>query len=136
MGVFLVASYPDGKNVRAEDFTLKLSISESDGVSCVADRGTWVSALVTFADLRLSDFQSAEKRSAAFSEALQGRLAAAAKWLGERRETLRQMARDGLGMFLLLDAFIDQDQFEIDLPPALLLACGECDVKIKVLTND
>ena len=135
--VSLRGFYRDGRNVSPGVFLVPLDLSPSDSiVETTCDRGPWQSALVVFSRRRIGDFRSASEPHEAFAAALASDLLNLETWLEAHGRQVAAVKASGVEMDVFLDLWIEQDQLEICLPPPLLLACGQLDLKIEMITND
>jgi hypothetical protein len=84
-----------------------------------------------------SDFSEAEEPWEAFAEELRKRLFAAKKWLQKQPTDLfATLRKKGLVTDIFIDAWIDSDQFDLDLPPEFLSECGKHGLTLSIVTND
>jgi hypothetical protein len=99
--------------------------------------------MVYFATVRLSSFADVDDSTdpgaphEAFFAATVDAFRATARAL-ERRPpaVLAAMRERGLSLRLFVELRMDQDQMELSLPPELLLACGQHDLEIHIISND
>ncbi len=90
-------------------------------------RVTVRAGVVTSGPFKHSDLERA------FHEAL----ATTADWLASQDHSVFEDLRAwGASAELILDIWVSQDQFEVILPPALMLACSERLLPIHIITND
>jgi hypothetical protein len=76
-------------------------------------------------------------KSVAFATAVQAGLVRAAKWLAQQPPAVfEQLRADGRVTDLFVGGWIEQDQFELDLPPEILQACGTLGLTVSICTND
>ncbi len=135
--ISLIASFADGRNVTEDAFVRPLRASVGDRVIRVeSNKGEWRSARVEFMNRRADEFRDADEPSEAFARDIADTLAFVARWIDERRTELLRIHAAGLGVVLLLNLFIDQDQMDWLLPPALLRAAGAAEIPIQTITND
>lgn len=84
-----------------------------------------------------SEFANADEPSESFAAELETRLTKAAGWLNKQPDSLfKSLRKSGYSTELLFTGWIDCDQMDLDLPPALLAACGKHGLKISIVTND
>ena len=84
-----------------------------------------------------SEFANDEEPSESFAAELETRLVKAAGWLDKQPDSLFSSLRSsGFKTDLLFTGWIDCDQMDLDLPPALLSSCGKHGLKISIITND
>ncbi|MCR9116607.1 MAG: hypothetical protein NXI22_06620 [bacterium] len=92
---------------------------------------------VNVTSIEIGEFTETEEPTEAFVAELENRLVAAAHWLDRQPDTLFRSLRDsGYFTILLFTGWIDCDQLDLDLPPALLSACGRLGLKVSIITND
>ncbi len=64
-------------------------------------------------------------------------LVRAADWLARQPPSLfKEFRTAGRGTDLLIEGWIDQDQFDLDLPVEFLRACGVLGLSVSICTND
>jgi hypothetical protein len=133
----LIGSYQDGRNVSSKDFTELLQLPATHWpVRIEADRGPWASAFVEFLDLTLNAFDNEPEPYAAFDREIHQRIEVACKWLTSQSDRVKALTDSGLTLCFLIDMQIDNDQLDLTIPPDLLLACGQCQIPIQLITND
>lgn len=127
----LVASRSDGKNVGKSEFVDLLDV---EGFATTSDRGAWASSTVELLTLRCSDF-SGDEPYEAFSSALSSGLETTAQWLSRNSRALARRPTE-LKVMVLLEATIDQDQIDLEIPPVLMSACGQCSASLQIVSNE
>lgn len=127
-----------GGRVAYADFFPALVIPDSDRFpKSGAEPGGQATALVRFAELNISDFQHRPDPWHEFGEALIGRLTEVGEWLRERpKAAFVDFSERGIRVDLLLQMWIDCDQMDLALPPALSGVCGDYGIGIVVTTNE
>ena len=96
-----------------------------------------MAALVVMAAIEIGEFVDTDETSEAFEIALRVRLVAAGDWLSRQSVSVFEDIRGaGLKCDVFIGGWIDCDQFDLDLPPNFLLACGERGLEITICTND
>jgi len=137
ISISLIGNYSDGRNVGVDDFKRPLSISKSDQiVKVTVDRGPWANGVVVFMRGDIRSYASEPDPDEAFEKEIQDVCEYVAGWLAKRTTILHKMISARLDLFLLIDMWITQNQMDLDLPPSLLLVCGESKIKIQLITND
>ena len=138
LSVNLRASHPQGSRVSHDSFVGHLSIEPIDPVvNVVKSKSQWMAALVVMVAIEIGEFVDAEEPSEAFVTALRERLIAAGDWLSRQPISVFDTIRNGgFRCDVFISGWIDCDQFDLDLPPNLLLACGERGLEITICTND
>lgn len=92
---------------------------------------------VDLMSIEISELAETEEPNEAFAAELEGRLMNIAHWLEKQPvDVFSSLRENGFFTNLLFTGWIDCDQLDLDLPPALLLACGRLGLKISVITND
>ena len=141
--IALQASRSDGQGVTDAEFLEPLAIRSGEVAATRADGGPWMSGLVYFAVVRLSDFNDVDTttdagaQSDAFFSAVVEAFRTAARFLDERSPAVTgAMRSSGLSLRLFVDVRMDQDQMELELPPELLAACGRHGMGVFIISND
>ena len=76
-------------------------------------------------------------RSEAFAAAIHQGLIRAADWLARQPPALfEELRMAGRVSDIFVGGWIDQDQFDLDLPAVFLQACGMLGLSISICTND
>jgi hypothetical protein len=87
--------------------------------------------------VELKAFEDEEEPTEAFVAAVGDGLLRAAGWLGRQPvEVFEKVRAAGGGGDLFVGGWIERDQFDLDLPPELLRACGTLGLPISICTND
>ena len=134
--VCLRAWRSSGEIVGRELFDL-LSYREGDAVRIKESTSAYQTSLIFFVDESLEEHTDATERHESFNSAIEARLLSAAAWLESRDPDAFDRCRAaGLQVDVLIYSWIDQDQFEVTLPPSFLRACGNAGLSIEVITND
>ncbi|PHR92737.1 MAG: hypothetical protein COA78_33280 [Blastopirellula sp.] len=124
--------YTGGKPKPAE-FLDQLVVDTNDNVK----KRKTPSPRVDVMFIERSEFTSDEEPSESFAAELETRLTEAAGWLNKQPTSLfKSLRKSGFNTRLLFTGWIDCDQMDLDLPPALLKACGKHGLKISIITND
>ncbi|MEO8393218.1 MAG: hypothetical protein ABI700_09520 [Chloroflexota bacterium] len=72
-----------------------------------------------------------------FAQALDAELEHIAGWLAHRPAgAIKRLQDSGVKVDLLIEAWIDRDQFDLSLPSSFLLACGKQNIPVVITTND
>jgi len=91
---------------------------------------------VVFVNELLSQFKSDEPFEE-LTTSVNIKLIEAAKWLNSINRSVFDFLRDdNIKLKVIVTAWIDQDQFDLELPSDFLLACGQQGLPILVVTND
>jgi hypothetical protein len=76
-------------------------------------------------------------RSEAFDAAVREGLVRAAEWLAHQPPAVfEDLRKAGHKTDVFIGGWIDQDQFDLNLPPEFLRACGTLGLTISICTND
>jgi hypothetical protein len=76
-------------------------------------------------------------KSEAFAAAVHDGLVRAAKWLARQQpEVFERLRADGRVTDVFVGGWMEQDQFDLDLPPEILRACGTLGLTLSICTND
>jgi len=137
LSVNLVASFKNGDNVPFETFLGKLMPSQESPYKYKKSKGAWESALIVLAEEELKNYASDDEPSESFFAAINSKFNDAANWLSNIENRLFEEFREiGLSLSLIIDSWIDQDQFELKIPPKFLAECGNKGIELYVITND
>lgn len=132
--------YRPGEGVVALSDLAPLNLDPQDNEvrELVAGRGPGATALVSFFRATLEDYSnSGVDADGAFDTDLNEAFANAGRWILRRpSESFLELTKGGLRYDLFMDFWIDQDQLDLVFAPGLLLACGERNIGIKMITND
>jgi hypothetical protein len=122
------------------EFLDRLAIAPEDPVEVTDGPG---SASVRLLAVERQDFDhvdttvDAGARSEAFAKFVRDGLLNAAAWLGRQDSRIfADLRAAGRKTDVFVDGWIDQDQFDLDLPPEFLKACGALGLTVSILTND
>jgi hypothetical protein len=131
---FLLRVWGGSEKPTAADLLSRVFISPSDPVHVEEGPG---SPRIRLLLIDAREFASTPEPSEAFASALRERLLAAAQWLMKQDPAGFQQLRDrGLNTDLFIGGWITDDQFDLDLPPEFLTACGRLGLTVSVCTND
>ena len=129
--------YADGRKVTSDVFVAPLNLTEGDRITeIVCDRGAWHSALLVFSQRRISQYGAESEPHEALASQIRTDLEYLAEWLQRHEPELSRLKATGLKLDVFFDLWIDQDQLELAIPPALLLICGRLGLSIEMITND
>lgn len=108
----------------------------TDRFRCSANEQPGSTAKVYLAEAQSGAFTGAARWDQ-FHSALETGLENAANWLTEvGAEPFNSLREKGFNISVHVGAWIDQDQFDLDLPSSFLLASGRAGLRINVVTND
>jgi hypothetical protein len=129
-----------GTPVQAADFLDRLIVDPGDTARIEDGPGV---PRVRLLSLSMEDFgdvdtsKEAGAKSEAFAGALHDGLASAAEWLTRQRATVfEELRAAGRVTDVFVGGWITQDQFDLDLPPEFLRACGALGLTLSICTND
>jgi hypothetical protein len=131
---------PDGRRIRRAEFLGRLSIARGD--PAVVQKGPGdpnvrllAVSMEDFADVDTTE--DAGARSEAFARAVHDGLVRAAEWLARQPAGVFEKLRAaGRVTDVHVGGWVTQDQFDLDLPPEFLRACGALGLTVSVCTND
>ena len=129
-----------GNPVAAADFLDRLIFDPADTVRIEDEPGVPRVRLLSlsmedFADIDTSE--DAGAKSEAFASALHDGLVGTAAWLIRQRATVfEELRAAGRVTEVFVGGWITQDQFDLDLPPEFLRACGALGLTLSFCTND
>jgi hypothetical protein len=129
-----------GQVVRPPEFLDRLSIAPGDQV--VAEEGPGVPRVRLLA-VAMKDFAKVDTtvdagaRDEAFAAAVHDGLVRAAAWLARQPPGLfEELRAAGRIADMFIGGWMDQDQFDLDLPPEFPRACGALGLTVSICTND
>jgi hypothetical protein len=114
-----------------------LEVSATESFRAVAGAGPGQSSLIYLVEEKLASHRGSADPWEQFAGATEAALVRAADWL-ERRPVgaFERLRGDSIKVDVLVDAWIDQNQFDVELPAAFVRACGRAGLAIAVVTND
>lgn len=131
------------RGVTAVEFLAPLAIEPGEVEAIRADGGPWASGMVYLGVVRFSAFDSVDSsidagaQSEAFHAGVIDAFRAAGRFLDRRSPEVTAALRSaGLSLRVFVEVRMDQDQMELEFPPAFLAACGRHGLGIYVLSND
>jgi len=129
-----------GRKIGPGDFLERLLIAPGDPVKVEDGPGA---ARIRLLSVAQEDFAhvdttaDAGARSEAFAAAVHDGLVRAAKWLAQQQPAVfAELRAGGRVTDVFVGGWIEQDQFDLDLPPEFLRACGALGLTISICTND
>ncbi len=133
--VWLSLSHPSGRPVPAETLTQALGGDAAPYVvGSLNQRGA--NAHLDICLLRLEDFADQEEPTEAFAVATRNALIEFAHWMTRLSvSTFDELRGDGFKTAVLVYSWIEQDQFELILPPELLLELGRLKLPVQIMTE-
>jgi hypothetical protein len=131
---------PRGRKIAAAEFLDRLLIAPGDPATVEDGPGVPRVRLLSVAqeDFTHVDITAdAGARSEAFAAAVHDRLVRAAEWLARQPPAVfAELRAAGRVTDVFVGGWIEQDQFDLDLPPEFLRACGALGLTVSVCTND
>ena len=129
-----------GVEIRRAEFLDRLSLEPGDPVD--VENGLGVPRVQLFAVSmanmsHIDNTEDAGAQSEAFAAAIREGLIRAALWL-ERQpsDVFKNLREFGHVTDVFVGGWITDGQFELDLPPEFLLACGKLGLTVSICTND
>lgn len=138
VNLVLSASRSDGGQVTGESFLAPLGLSSdhSRGWQCVADRSPGMSGLVIFLERSINDITGPEPYETLTLE-LETTFRDIAGWLTSLSPSvISGVNEEGIELSFIIEAWIDQDQIDIELPPCLMLALGSNGIPFYLISNE
>ena len=85
----------------------------------------------------VDDFAQHENPSQALADAIAGSLRDAAAFLSSISDlSVRQLTQSGFPLDIFFDAWIELDQFDLDLPVEFLAELARLCLRLRIITND
>jgi hypothetical protein len=129
-----------GETIRPAEFLDRLKIAPADPV--IVQDGPGVPRIRLFS-VSIQDFahvdttQDAGAQSEAYAAAIREGLIRAAEWLARQPlEVFEDLRAAGRVTDVFVGGWMTDDQFDLDLPPEFLQACGARGLTVSVCTND
>lgn len=136
ISVSLRAWHPLGNPFSAVEFVDAIS-TDSSKLNLVGSGQQWETARILGFELLLKAYQDAAEPHEAFDSAMRDSFIEFSKWLGTvTLHSLDLLRSRGMNLDLFVSCWIDQDQFEVQLPSELLGEAGRLKLAIKVISND
>lgn len=136
----LRAGDPRGLIIAPSDFLDRLLIAPGDPVVVESGPGVPRVRLLSVARqdfVHVDTTADAGAQSEAFAGAVHDGLLRAAKWLARQQpDVFARLRADGRITDVFVGGWIEQDQFDLDLPPDFLQACGALGLSVSICTND
>lgn len=120
-----------------DDWIARLAIAPGDPVT--VEGGAQVRLLAVAMDdfAHVDTTADAGAQTEAFAQAVRDGLLGAAGWLaGQPAGVFEELRARGCVTDVFVGGWIDGDQFDLDLPPEFLRACGALGLTVSVCTND
>ncbi len=127
---------PAGTGVSREMVLSRLKV-DGDRYKAVGNGGWWKTIRIIIVDLTTDAFWDREQPSEALGDAFRaGQIEFAEFLAGVPREDVDSLRRSGLELNVLLDAWIDQDMFDLQWESRLLGELGRLGLNLEIVTND
>lgn len=133
----LRAWHPDGQAVAKELFHDRLLILSSDPIEEIDLGKEACPARVISGCPDHEQFEDNDDPTAGMEEAIESLLVDVASWVdGQSTSAFEQMIQDGMEVELHCGAAVRENQYDLALPPSLLLACGKQGLRIFISTSE
>ena len=133
--ISLRAWAPD--SIVGDELAQILSLTPGDGFLSRPGDEPGQASVIELVDEEREHHADSDEPSESFAEAVRESLLRAAAWLESRPPgAFAECRRRGWKVDIFVGAWIDQDQLDLDLPAAFLLACGKAELAISIITND
>jgi len=97
----------------------------------------WEASIITFYEDELIAYKSETEPNEIFVASIEAAFTRITNWLNQRSiEKLNDLRSNGVKIDIFIGLWIDNDQFDLQLPPAFLSACGRLDLKIDIISNN
>jgi hypothetical protein len=129
-----------GRPIRRAEFLERLAIAPGDPAAVQDGPGVprvrlLAIAVEDFAHIDTSE--DAGARSEAFAAAVRDGLIRAAGWLTRQSaDVFAELRASGRVTDVFVGGWVTDDQFDLDLPPEFLAACGALGLSVSICTND
>jgi hypothetical protein len=120
----------------AHEFATIAAVDPAEGFQLQPGERAGQTTLIPFVDEAVETYNTSPEPYDAFAEAIDAALVKAAWWLDKRSGLSSRCLAVGIKTDVFVGSWIDQDQFDLDLPAAFLLACGRAGLSISIVTND
>jgi hypothetical protein len=131
---------PSGRPIPDAEFLDRLVLAPDDPVTALnGPSNPHVSLLVVSRDdfAHVDTSADAGARSEAFVTAVTDGLIRAADWLARQpADVFESLRAAGRRTDVFVGGWVTQDQFDLDLPPTFLRACGALGLTLSICTND
>jgi hypothetical protein len=127
---------PHGTGVSRELVLSRLRI-DGDRYRTVGNGGWWKTIRIIVLDLATDRFWDREEPNLALGDAFRAGQIEFADYLATvPRESVESLRKSGLELNVLLDAWIDQDMFDLQWESKLLAELGRLGLNLEIVTND
>lgn len=131
----LRAWHPKGNPFSGEQFVDALSVNALT-FRVIGSGQQWEAARIA-SDISIEAYENTTEPHEAFAEALQQAFRNFSNWLSSlTTDSCDRLRAEGMILDLLIDVWIDQNQFDLDLPIELFTELARLRLPLKVLSND
>jgi hypothetical protein len=114
----------------------QLGLEPEAGFATFPSLSPWQAASVELLEVAFEELQGAEEPHEAFAARIDRGLRRAAEWLLSRPvEAFERWRVAGRKVDILIGGWLNDQQFDLELPPVFLLACGRAGLSIQICTN-
>lgn len=114
-----------------------LGLADDDGFARTPGDSPWKVAIVSLLDVEMKHCLEAEEPSEEFAVRVARGLHRAAQWLSTLSpEKMNRWRESHHQADIFVGGWLDNDQFDLVLPPEFLLACGRLGLTLTICTND
>jgi hypothetical protein len=114
-----------------------LGITDDEAWRCELHDGPGTAALVSLARDSSEEHSEAANPQHEVQRAITSALRSAGDWIRARPSGAFQRCRDvGYRVDVVMTGWINEDQFDLDLPNTFLASCAEAGLDIRIVTND
>jgi hypothetical protein len=126
-----------GETPTGDTFFAQLGLQPDAGFVSRTSGSPWQAASLTLVEVTFQDVEGAEEPHEEFAARMERGLMRAAEWLMSRpEEAFDGWRAAGRKVDIFIGGWLNDQQFDLDLPAAFLLACGRAGLPITICTND
>jgi hypothetical protein len=115
----------------------QLGVEPKSGFVCSPSVLPWQAASIVLLEVAFEETQEAEEPHEVFADRMDQGFRRAAEWLSSRPVGAFDGWRaSGRKLDIFIGGWLNDEQFDLVLPPAFLSACGRADLPIQISTND
>jgi len=132
----LRAWHPSGEALDPKDFVSLLGV-DMQGVPVIGSGEPWQAVRLVLCDIRLDAFSQHKEPSEQFFSHVRTTLIDASKWLSKiKQDAFVTTQQRGFVVDFFVEIWLDQDQFEFELPSEFALELGRLKIALKMISND
>ncbi|VTS07676.1 hypothetical protein [Tuwongella immobilis] len=132
----LRAWHPNGEGLDPKDFVSLLEV-DSQGIPVVGSGQPWQAVRLVLCDIGRDASSQHKEPSEQFFSQLREMLIDASRWLSKiPKDAFVTVQERGFIVDFFIEMWIDQDQFEFDVPAEFALELGRLRITLKMLSND